>query len=431
MANYYDLYTPYIPTYDPYAYSPTVNTPSYEAPTYTPPEVDPWGYEDNVNVPTIDTVPTPTEIADGQAAAATTGSGENDLEQTIQDLAEQAAGVEIDTIDWENGQVIDAEGNVVKDYSDYYDQIKEAAETNIPSLDEYMTENEYQFNDPMAQDAEGNYTNPVMQDIEGLISEMRGGPTEADQQAADEYAAGMLNMSLEEYQAAMDELFTAVNAEIGEMEGMSEEERALRERYNRNELRVMEERAQRQIENIQASTGSASRSLAAADEAMRSINDAQVQQQVAMADEVWRRKESEHAAKERQWALMVENGRMAKSEYLRLVQDSKAQAFKGYALQIDAMYQQNKEYLERYKTELESVGMALDNTYKAVMTEMGVDAAMMDLVEDRYNMEMNPILTQLSILMGQTDMAMAQEEQDQSNMMGWVTIAIQTLGLFL
>lgn len=353
-------------------------------------------------------------------------SGNSDkIQQDVQDLSEEINEVDPYSVDWDVGLATDSEGNVVKDYSGYYDQIEEAAATNIPTLDEYMASNDYQFHDPLATDADGNYINPVMQNLVGLTDEMAGGPTDAELAEAKAYAADMLGMSPEEYQNTLLELSQAVEGGVNEAEGMSEEERALRERANRSELRQMEARAERQIENIQANTGSTSRSLAAADEAMRSINDAQIQQQVALADEEFRRQVAQYEGQQQMWQQMVQSGQMAKSEYLNLVQKSKAQAFQGYAAQMNAMFQQNQEYLQRYENELRAVEASINNTYKAVMTEMGVDAALMDFVEQSYNMEMAPLLTQVDLLLGQQELALAEEESNQSAWMDFLTIGVQ------
>lgn len=351
-------------------------------------------------------------------------------QQQTDSLINQVNEIDPYTINWDEGKVYDSEGNLVKDYSEYYSQIADAQATNIPSLDEYMQDKGYSFNEPMATDEFGNYINPTMQNIDQLTEDFRSGPSEAELAESDAYAARQLGMTVEEYQARMDDLSVAMEGGISEMEGMSEEERELRERANRNDLREMEIRAERQIENIQANTGSASRSLAAADEAMRSINDAQIQQQVALADETFRRQTMEYEAQQQQWQQMVKSGQMARSEYLQLVQNSKAQAFKGYALQIDTMFQQNQDYLQRYQSDLKSVAMALDNTYKAINAEMGVDTAMMDYVEQQYNREIAPLLNEIDLNLQQQELQAAQDAAE-NDFLDYFTAAISFVALFV
>lgn len=312
-----------------------------------------------------------------------------------------------------------------KDYSSLWDQLDEAKETDIPGLDDWMTEQGYDFYDPMAREAStydpdtgeeifGDFTNKTMQDVQALIDQLTSGPTAMELSDAQAYAAQLMGIDPADYQSIVGGLLERGTADPYSLDVMSQEERDLRERINRNELRQMEERAGRFIDNIMASTGSASRSYAAADQAIQKINNQQLAMQLEISNEEIRRQERAQETSFDQWERMVAAGTMSQGEYLRLLNESKSMAFEGYALQVNTMMLKNQQYLQEYTADLNAIGMSIDSIYAAINMEIGIDEKAMRDIERQYQMELAPIIAQMDIAL--TNIQLAEAEASTFNL---------------
>lgn len=332
-------------------------------------------------------------------------------------------------IDWETGIVTDESGEVIKDYGDLYADLDEARTTEIPGLDTWMTDQGYDFYDPMARDDTEQFLDPTMQAMQAMIDQLTTGPTPMELGQAIDYAAQSSGKTRQEYDAYMANLERLGDQEIGAFAGMTDEERALRERSNRNEMRGMEERASRMINNIQASTGSASRSYAAADQAISQINDVQIQQDLAIYNDDYMRKTQESDKAMQRYQMAVQNGQMSQGQYLDILQQNKSLAFQGYATQVNTMMQQNQQYLQQYGADLQAIGMNIDNIYKGINAEIGIDAAMMDFVSEQYDMAMAPVLFELNNLYAQLQQEKADEAADQATLFGWLGLGVALLAI--
>ena len=319
-------------------------------------------------------------------------------------------------------QITDEEGNVVKDYSGLWEQLDQAKNTEIPDLDIWMSQQNdgqgYEFYNPM--------DSQTMTDMQNLIDQLTQGPSQMELGQAEDYAARTLGVDPTQYDNYINNLRTQSEASIGDMQGMSEEERAVRERAMRNDMRGMEERANRMIDNIRASSGSAARSYAAADQAISQINDAQIQQELAIYEDDFQRKKAESDKAMQRYQYAVQTGAMSKAQYLDLLQQSKAQAFQGYATKINTMLEQNQQYLSMYQSDLAGIEANINNIYKAINAEMGIDSKVMDDIEQQYQMEMAPLLTQLDIALQQLEQA--ESEQSTFNLGQFLTGAAMIVG---
>ncbi len=315
-------------------------------------------------------------------------------------------------------QITDEEGNVVKDYSGLWEQLDQAKNTEIPDLNAWMGDQGYSFYNPM--------DSQTMTDMQNLIDQLTQGPSQMELGQAEDYAARTLGVDPTQYDNYINNLRTQSEASIGDMQGMSEEERAVRERAMRNDMRGMEERANRMIDNIRASSGSAARSYAAADQAISQINDAQIQQELAIYEDDFQRKKAESDKAMQRYQYAVQTGAMSKVQYLDLLQQSKAQAFQGYATKINTMLEQNQQYLSMYQSDLAGIEANINNIYKAINAEMGIDSKVMDDIEQQYQMEMAPLLTQLDIALQQLEQA--ESEQSTFNLGQFLTGAAMIVG---
>ena len=312
---------------------------------------------------------------------------------------------------WEDaggGEQVWVEPEFVKDYSSLWEQLDIAKETEIPGIEEWMTEQGYDFYDPMARDEAGAFTNQTMQEMQALIDQLTTGPSAMELDQATAYAERTMGLEPGAYAEIVGGLREASMRPIGEMQGLTDEERAIRERVNRNELRGMEERAGRLLDNIMASTGSVSRSYAAADQAISQINDVQLQQQMAIYNDDYMRKQAESDKAMQQYQLAVQNGQISQAQYLDILQQNKSLAFQGYATQINTMMQENQQYLQMYSADMMAIEANINNIYKAIQMEIGIDEKAISDMESAYQREIAPFLLQMDIALQQLEIAQAQ-----------------------
>lgn len=295
--------------------------------------------------------------------------------------------------------------NLVKDYSSLWSQLDEAKAMEIPGIEDWMTEQGYDFYDPMARDEAGAFTDQTMQEMQALIDQLTTGPSAMELDQATAYAERTMGLDPGTYAEIVGGLREASMRPIGEMEGLTDEERAIRERINRNELRGMEERAGRLLDNIMASTGSVSRSYAAADQAISQINDVQLQQQMAIYNDDFMRKQAESDKAMQQYQLAVQNGQMSQAQYLEILQQNKSLAFQGYAVQVNTMMQQNQQYLQMYGADMMAIEANINNIYKAIQMEIGIDEKAISDMEAAYQREIAPFLLQMDIALQELELA--------------------------
>jgi len=336
---------------------------------------------------------------------------------------------------WEDaggGDQVWVEPGLVKDYSSLWEQLDIAKETEIPGIEEWMTAQGYDFYDPMARDEAGTFTDQTMQEMQALIDQLTTGPSAMELDQATAYAERTMGLDPGTYAEIVGGLREASMRPIGEMEGLTDEERAIRERINRNELRGMEERAGRLLDNIMASTGSVSRSYAAADQAISQINDVQLQQQMTIYNDDYMRKKAESDKAMQQYQLAVQNGQMSQAQYLEILQQNKSLAFQGYAVQVNTMMQQNQQYLQMYGADMMAIEANINNIYKAIQMEIGIDEKAISDMEAAYQREIAPFLLQMDIALQQLELAQSQLtgfEDWLAPLASYVSFAVDVIGL--
>ncbi len=133
-----------------------------------------------------------------------------------------------------------------------------------------------------------------------------------------------------------------------------------------------------------------------------------------MINDDYMRKKAESDKAMQRYQLMVQEGSMSKAQYMDMLMQSKSLALTGYATQINTMMQQNQQYLQMYGADLQAIGMGIDNIYKAIQMEIGIDEKAMNDIERQYQMEMAPILTQMDIALQQLELA--ESEQSTFNL---------------
>lgn len=219
--------------------------------------------------------------------------------------------------------------------------------------------------------------------------------------AADDFAADI---------AGMRERQMGENA-IDNYAGLSEEDRALRERLNQSNMREMEARAQRLVQNQFADTGSTARMLAAADEANSQMANVQLQQDMQLASEDLQIKMTNMAQESQMLAQMVQTNQIGYSDFMQMKEASLNAAMQGYSQQINAMLSQNAQYLQEHQQDMDLITAQVTQMQNMAATQLGIDQAILDAADQIYSARVQPIVDSLQTML--TEQQISQNQFDQ------------------
>lgn len=365
------------------------------------------------------------------------------IQRAYEDIAPPPEAVDDDG-DGRADRLINPEtGETLQDYT-YINEMLETAQTagqNLPSFDDWLANTGRELH-TISESA-------PYQGMEDLIARMEAGPTEGEWDDAYEHAARMMGLSAEEYQEIVGGLSRELAQGVsygdfqGDMENMTEEElrevvqgqpgmssaeRELRERDIRAQTRQAQNRAEKMIESIRANSGSATRAYMMADQALRQINDYELQQQVALADEEYRRQMANFQAKEQHWGQMVERNQIGVDQYMKVLESNRAQAWQGYAMQMNALMSENQFYLQMHNQELGRLQQHVQNMYQAVNAELGVSSHISQQIQDYYGLELAQFQAEMSAITSQFQMETMQwaiEDQLRAQTVGAIFGGIQ------
>lgn len=276
----------------------------------------------------------------------------------------------------------------------------QAADLNdqITGITEWMADQGLTMNDIAGETA----------GMQAIIDQLAAGPSAEDQDASFEYAARLMGMDADQVNDMIGNLSQQLSQGVNAAEGMSDQERALRERQNQANLREMESRAQRMVQNSLADTGSTVRMLASADEATRQINNVQLQQDAALAQEDFERKMAQFQSLQTQWGQMVQTNAMGSQQYLDQIQQGMSMAIEGYATKIDALLAENQQYFQMHQADMGAIQQQIDNLYKTANLQMGIDQAILDATDQLYAQNVQPYLDEVNMYL------IAQENEGES-----------------
>jgi hypothetical protein len=246
--------------------------------------------------------------------------------------------------------------------------------------------------------------------MQDLIDRLSSGPTDEDDDNAFEHAARMMGLSAEEahsllgnmtkkmagYVEGMTEEELAESNVLDNFQGMSEEEMALRRRQNQSNLRIAEERARRMVQDTFADSGSTARMLQSADQATMQINNMQIQQDAALAQEDFERSLAEFQSMKAAQQTMIETNQVGTAQYIQSLQQGMSYALQGYAQKVTAMLQENQQYFMQYNADLNALTAQIDTLYRAANLELGVTQAEVDLANELYTASVQPYLDSLN-----------------------------------
>lgn len=228
--------------------------------------------------------------------------------------------------------------------------------------------------------------------MQGLIDQLSQGPTAADAQAAQGISAGMYGMDPTEFTNLLGSLAGQQEGGPAGQQGFSPQERALRERANRSNVRQAEQRAQRLVQNTLADTRSTARMLMQADEATGAINNLQLQQDAQLAQEEFERQVVQYNAKMQQLDRMVQSQQITYQQYIGAKQTGLSQALEGYAAKITSRTQE-------YGADAGAIADQADYLYKMATLQLGIDKATLDATEQLYSQSVQPIMDSINALL--------------------------------
>lgn len=282
----------------------------------------------------------------------------------------------------------DAEARSAERMEGIYDQIDTIGgmAEDIPSFTEWMEQQGTELNDISAE-TEG------MQD---LIDRLSAGPTDEDYDAAYANAARMMGLDPAEAETILGDLTRQMAEGVEGQAGMTEEEMALRRRENQSNMRIAEERARRLVQDTFADSGSTARMMQTADQATMQINNMQIQQDAALAQEDFERSVAQFQSVKAAQQSMLETNQIGVTQYIQNLQQGMGMAIQGYAQKVNAMLAENQQYLQQYTADRDAVLAQIDTLYKAANLELGAVQAELDLTESYYNQNVQPYLDQLN-----------------------------------
>lgn len=304
---------------------------------------------------------------------------------------EQAAAAEtikpITDVDY-TGVMEGAKEEASQRYQPLYDKISEieSRAQDIPTFEEWMNQSGQGLTDVTGTQE--------YQALGDLVNRLQAGPTSTDYEAARAEAAQTFGLTPEATQNLLETLTTGLSEGITGTEGMSAEERALRERQNRTNLQEAENRAKRLVQDTLANTGSTARALQTADQATMQINNLQLSQDAQLAQDKFERQVAQFESQKQVWQQMLQTQQIGVSEYMNNLQTSMGMALQGYAQQITTMFQQNQEVFQQYQADRDAVVGQIQAMYSAAQLELGVTEAEIQTMSDLYSAQIQPLIDQ-------------------------------------
>jgi len=186
-------------------------------------------------------------------------------------------------------------------------------------------------------------------------------------------------------------------------QGMSAEDMALREKQVRRNTMEMERRAERMLGDVMSDTGSTARMFAQADEYLNSIANAEVQQQVQIAQDNIAMKIQEVQGAQQGYAQQYQQGTMSAIQFMQTKQQGLGLAMQAYAIEMEAIMTNNNQYLQQYQADYNAVLGQINSTLAAAQLEMGLTDSEINWAAEQYAAEIQPRIDALN------EMAMQQE----------------------
>ena len=400
-------YDSYYANEDPYGtnstdggYEAYTEAENYEDPVeYEAPEGEAPGWVEGNN-PAQAAIDAVTAATAATGATGATLSPEEQLQALLDDF--NAPDIQIDSETFqayymdENGEKV-----IVADYSNLKGYTQQLLDMEVPDLASWMTGQVLEFGS--------------LDDLQALMDSQIadvGTISEEERQEALDYAASTFGLGSTEYTDLLEEL-TGQMADTSTIAGFSDEQMAAYERATARDIAQQAEYANRMVNNIMASTGSATRALAAADSYTNSINDYAIQSRTQLIEDDFAAQQANIASKQEFWTSLVTTGQMAQDTYIEQMMSAEATALQGYATQMQNVLLENDQYLSMYSADLEAIQLSMDTVYKGIMAELGVQGAVLDASQSFFDNYLAGFNAEAEALIGSLEIAEAAIENEE------------------
>lgn len=309
------------------------------------------------------------------------------------------------------GVVTGPQGTIVVDLSSTVDALNRILNQNVP---QFQTYKDFLANIGGGATQNNNQADELVKQASELAAKIQTGNTQQDYADALNQAANLMGLTPDQYQTVMGGLSQQLSQGVSGQQGMSDQELAARQREIANQTAMQQDRARLIVENMQAGSGSTSRALLAADEAMKGIYDKQLQSQMALADQVYQRKLGDFQGKMQVWTQMMNTGQITQAQYIDAVTKSQNVAVQAYAVAVDNMVKVNDQYLNAYNSEQAAVAKTVDAMNTAAATMVGVPAALISEMQSAVEFQLGGYYRDLQTYLQGEGMKQAKAGNDTS-----------------
>lgn len=252
------------------------------------------------------------------------------------------------------------------------------------------------FSDWMAEHGYGELDLGADQEgMQALIDQLANPDTEE----GFSHSARMLGFaSDEEAQAALESFRLAMEGGAEGQAGISPEDMALRERMNQANMREMEARSKRLVQNSFANTGSFVRMLAASDEAARGLSLAQFRQDEGLAREQVERQMTQWNEQASMYTRMVETRQMSYSQFMQMKTQSISAAIEGYSSKISSMIAENAQYLQQHGGDMAILEANANRMFAMAHFQEGLTLDIYKTTKDLYAQKVQQYIDRINML---------------------------------
>lgn len=279
------------------------------------------------------------------------------------------------TVDWSGDYpvILDSEGQVIRDFSQYGDQLQELKDMDIPSMQEFAQN----------QGVDYGQLNSDMQSVSEMLTDP--GQQALDEQGARDYFDRLAGITDGQY---MEDLLNQVDAGVSAQPGLSDDERGAYQEAVDRQVNQLEQTGDRQLDSVMGSYGSQSRGLAAAEQVRQQIGDARVQGELQIIQEDQARRQYNFESKRDQYNQMLQAGQITQQQYMEGLRADRLGALQGYASQMESL-------TRGFGAEIEGLRSHADIMYNTLMTDLGISQSAVDFASNWFDSQIQPYLAQV------------------------------------
>ena len=254
------------------------------------------------------------------------------------------------------------------------------------SFEDWAADNNIQLND-IGAGREG---------LETLTGQLQN----PDFAGAEDFSARMLGYTdATAAQTAMASMLETMKQSVGQFEGFSPEDRALRERQNRVGLRDIEARETRMLQNVMGNTGSMVQMLQASDESTRRISLVQLGQEVSLNEEEYARQVAQQNQAIQAYDFQAGAGIEGFNTFMSTRTASLQAAVQAYNVNLNSMLAENAQYLATHQGDMAILEQNATRMNNMALMQLGLDQASLDAAQKLYDSEVQPYIDQINALL--------------------------------